>query len=191
MVGTLAQAQWLLSQDSLIARYEMNLKAASNQPLSQPPPQLPPLPPLEGERSGENKTPLLSTQKQGQSYGREPSVEEGVRVIAEKGLRSFDTLAAFYSVESPIAIENFLQEHTQLVGLLFSAFPRIKSTWGAEIKPEITLLEDQEDGYPVLMVRLISNRADAYEALDRFDDEWWLDHIRDAEGLLNFSLHAR
>jgi hypothetical protein len=188
MIGALGQAQWLLNQDAVITRYEMNLAAAANQPFSQPPP---PLPPLDGARSEEKKKPLQSAQKEGQSDGSEALLGLGGPVIPEKGLRSFGTLAAFYSVESPIAVEKFLQNHTQLVALLFSAFPRLKSTWGAEIKPELTLLEDPEGGYPVLMVRLISNRADAYEALDRFDDEWWLDHIRDAEGLLNFSLHAR
>lgn len=188
MTGTLAQGQWLLNQDAVIAHYEMNLAAGANQTFSQPPP---PLPPLDGARSEENKRAVQSARTEGQSYDGQALLQQGTPVTVEKGLRSFGTLAAFYSVESPIAVERFLREHTQLVGLLFSAFPRIKWSWGAEIKPELTLLEDQEGGFPMLMVRLASNRTDAYEALERFDDEWWLDHIRDAEGLLNFSLRAR
>jgi hypothetical protein len=147
VIGALAQGQWFLNQDAVIARYEMNLAAAANQPSFQPPP-----PELDVARSEENKKIVQSVRTEGQSYNGQALLQQGTSVTAEKGLRSFGTLAAFYSVERPIAVERFLSEHTQLVGLLFSAFPRIKSNWGAEIKPEVTLLEDQEGGFQVLMV---------------------------------------
>ena len=106
----------------------------------------------------------------------------------EKGLRSFPTLAAFYCVASPMAVENFLVAHKKLVPLLFTAFPKIKSYWGADINPALTIGDDPEGGFSVLMVRLRSNVPDAHGALERFDEEWWLDNITEAKGLLNFSL---
>jgi hypothetical protein len=109
----------------------------------------------------------------------------------EKGLRSFPTLAAFYCVASPMAVEKFLVAHAGLVPLLFSAFPKIKSYWGTEINPALTIVDDPEGGFSVLVVGLSSNKLDAYVALDRFDEEWWLDHIKDAQGLLNFSLSPK
>ena len=110
---------------------------------------------------------------------------------AESGLRSFPTLAAFYCVANPIAVENFLRTHTKLLPLLFSAFPRIKFYWGVDTQPALTIVDDPEGGLSVLIVRLSSNMPDAYGALDRFDEEWWLDHIREAKGLLNFSLSSK
>jgi hypothetical protein len=95
---------------------------------------------------------------------------------------------AFYSVRSPIAVENFLSQHTNLLPLLFSAFPRINSAWGAESRPTLSVVEDPEGGFPMLIVRIATREPNAYEALDRFDEEWWLDHISEADGLLNFSL---
>jgi hypothetical protein len=183
MIAAQAQVQWLLSQDAIAARYE----AVSNQPFYHLPSPLP------AQRSEQSQQLLQPTQAEVKIEAGEVAAirQATMAAIAEKGLRSFDTLIAFYSVSSPSAVENFLNSHHQLVALLFSAFPRIKMTWGAEVKPELTLVDDQEGGYPVLMVRLSSNMAGAYEALDRFDDEWWLDHIGEAEGLLNFSLRAR
>ena len=117
----------------------------------------------------------------------EANLQQTPHATAQPGARSFATLEAVYSVPSPIAIETLLQNHAQLTGLLFSAFPRIKATWGAEAKPELNLVDHPDGGSPLLMVRIISSAPNTYEALDRFDEDWWLDHIRNAEGLLNFS----
>ncbi len=116
---------------------------------------------------------------------------QGVGVPPESSLRSFDTLASFYSVSTPIAVADFLSEHKQLLKLLFSAFPRIKSIWGAQAKLELEVVDDLEGGLPIMTVRVTSTLPDAYRALDRFDEEWWLDHIAEAEGFLNFTLRPR
>jgi len=171
-----ASAQWAFDRDVPIIRYEIDWSARINRPLYESPP----------------KSPVATTLAKVKNEGGEAAVQQLTPPDAvETGLRSFPTLAAFYSVPRPIAIESFLQKNQQLVGLLFSAFPKIRANWGTEIKPELNIVDDPDGGFPILMVRLTSNMPDAYEALDRFDEEWWLDHIKDAEGLLNFSLHSR
>jgi hypothetical protein len=114
--------------------------------------------------------------------------EQSVPTQNEKGLRSFPLLTSLFSISSPIAVEHFLRKHPQLSELLFSAFPRIKSLWGADANLELSMVDDPEGGFPVLIVHVSSSSPNAYAVLDRFDDEWWLDNIRSAEGLLNFSV---
>lgn len=178
MIGT--AAYWALHQDAF-ARDKTAWAIVSNQPAYQPS-LIKPVP-VEGGALG-----LLQQLTQTRADKPAPTVAEAQTVPDEKGLRSFSTLTSFYSVTTPMAVESFLQEHKQLPKLLFSAFPRIKSVWGAHANPELTVVDDPEGGFPMLTVRLNSN---AYEALDRFDEEWWLDHIGEAEGLLNFTLHAK
>jgi hypothetical protein len=120
---------------------------------------------------------------------------EGNNVVKQEALpdrnrseANFSVLSEFYSVRNPSAVRHFLVGRRPLFDLLFAALPKVKETWGRDAKSELELLHDPEDDSDSLVVHVLSNHPDAYAALDRFDEQWWLGHISASEGLLNFSV---
>jgi hypothetical protein len=109
------------------------------------------------------------------------SVEDSVRLNVE-------SLATLYSIKDVVAVECFLRAHRFLVGLLFSAFPRINRVFGTGVGKELDLLEDPDDNSSSLIVHIITNNPNAYQTLESFDEEWWLDHVGKSAGLLNFAI---
>ena len=104
---------------------------------------------------------------------------------------AFDFLATLYLIRDPMAIKAFLRDHETLASVLFSAFPKINAFWGNQLSPELRLVEDADDESTSLVVYVASRQPDAYARLDRFDEEWWLDHIKETEGLLNFAIDSQ
>jgi len=101
---------------------------------------------------------------------------------------AFDVLAGLYEVPNGRAVRRFLVRRRPLRGLLFDAYPRIMKIFGERVNTELKLIEDMDDNLERLRVSIVSNRDDARQALERFDEEWWLDHVQRAEGLLDFVL---
>ncbi|SRR6266849_6637619 len=100
----------------------------------------------------------------------------------------FEILSSFYTVKDSLRVKHFLSFHAGLKKLLFAAFPRIKETWGAEVKTELEVFSDPEDDSVSLVVYITSARQDAYQLLDRFDEEWWLSVASSSDGLLTFAV---
>jgi hypothetical protein len=100
----------------------------------------------------------------------------------------FSILSGFYSVRNPSAVQDFLANRRPLVDLLFAALPKVKETWGGDAKTVLELLHDPEDDSSSLVVHVLSSHPNKYAALDHFDEQWWLNHIGESEGLLNFSV---
>jgi hypothetical protein len=121
---------------------------------------------------------------------------EGVNLLRQQPLArqmkrsnaKFAILSGFYTVRNPIAVQEFLVERKPLFDLLFAALPKVKETWGSDAKTELELLHDPEDDSSSLVVHVLSTHPNAYAALDHFDEDWWLNHIGESEGLLNFSV---
>jgi len=101
---------------------------------------------------------------------------------------AFEILSTFYSVRDSVPVKRFLSVHPALKKLLFAAFPRIKETWGLHAKAELQVFSDPEDDSLSLVVYIVSERQDAYQLLDRFDDEWWLSQAGSSDGLLTFAV---
>lgn len=86
-------------------------------------------------------------------------------------------LAHLYKVVNPQDINEFLQSRPHLIGALEEIpqkashyFPKNK---GVTLKLEV----DPEEGYEELVIRILIDLdpEEALSALDRFDEEWWLD----------------
>ena len=181
----IAPAQWPLKQDAFA---QIAWSISANQPAYKPPPLIQT---IAVEGSALSLLQQLAQVPVATEETKPAPTQTAVAPDDKGGTRSFDMLASFYSVPTPIAVTNFLNEHKQLPKLLFSAFPRIKSAWGIQAKPELDVVNDPEGGVSIMTVRLNSELPNAYQALDRFDEEWWLDHIAEAEGLLNFTLRVK
>jgi hypothetical protein len=101
---------------------------------------------------------------------------------------AFEILSIFYSVRDSVPVKHFLSVHPALKKLLFAAFPRIKEIWGLDAKTELQVFSDPEDDSESLVVYILSERQDAYQLLDRFDEEWWLSQAGSSDGLLTFAV---
>jgi hypothetical protein len=99
-----------------------------------------------------------------------------------------DVLSNLYTVPVRSTVEAFLVHRRPLRTLLFDAYPRLIKIFGSDAKLELRLIEDMEDDVCRIRVSIRSGRDDARPKLERFDEEWWLDHIQNSDGLLNFVL---
>jgi len=108
----------------------------------------------------------------------------------EQANSSFEVLASVYSIPDESGTRSFLTHHRDIASLLFGALPNIKTYFGESARAEVRLIEDMEDNLKRLRVTVTSKSKDASDALDKFDEEWWLDNIQFSKGLLSFSLKA-
>jgi hypothetical protein len=101
---------------------------------------------------------------------------------------SLDALSSLYTVPVRSTVESFLMHRRKLRTLLFAAYPRLVRIF-PDAKLELRLIEDMEDNLGRLRVSIAAqNRNNARQALDLFEEEWWLDHVQDSGGLLDFTL---
>ena len=103
----------------------------------------------------------------------------------------FEILSGFYNISNLMAVQEFLQHNPALVKLLFEALPKVKEAWGPETSSTLEVLEDPEDESLSLVVRISSKNPEPYEALDSFDEQWWLGKVALSDGLLNFSIQEK
>jgi len=149
-----------------------------------------------GHQLGELRS-LFGTESQRPSSFTREAVLEGQHIVKQERIKQQDAkrsndkfaiLSGFYTIRNPIAVHEFLLNRKPVFDLLFAALPKVKEAWGGEAKTELELLQDPEDESASLVVHVLSNHPNTYAALDQFDEQWWLNHIGESEGLLNFSV---
>lgn len=102
---------------------------------------------------------------------------------------AFAVLSGLYSIPHTSPVQNFLVHRRAVRELLFSAFPHIKKIFGEATKAELRLIQGMDNNDSErLRVTIISDRENARQGLEQFDEEWWLDHVQNSDGLLNFVL---
>jgi hypothetical protein len=95
-----------------------------------------------------------------------------------------------YILLEPATVSNFLQEHRVLVSLLNEAYQEIRKHFASE-DLKLELVSDREiaeDRQLFVYILTSLSVTDALKKLDRFDEQWWLERIDRANGLLNFNL---
>ena len=100
-------------------------------------------------------------------------------------------LQEHYDAEDWDAVSDFLSRHPALPSLLVDASPRLNDAFGAGRPVHLRLVAGYEQDEPTLLFADITNAADPMLALaqmNRFEDDWWLDAMTSAEGLLHFSV---
>ena len=113
----------------------------------------------------------------------------------QKQIRSTDGQPdwhTFYDVENPAEVDKFVAQNDFLSGLLRAAPAEIGSRFGPATSLRLEFVVDPEDdppsGYLSLGIRTVLDDDHAYEQLDRLDEEWWIDAIRDSQGLLTIDI---
>lgn len=110
----------------------------------------------------------------------------------ESGL-DFALLASLYTSDDADKVRAWLSAYPDAVEALIDAYPVINNIFGEHLlRVELEVVKDRDaNGSPELFA-CIHTDQDAHEALqslDRFDDEWFLEHSEVADGKLNFNLY--
>jgi hypothetical protein len=93
-----------------------------------------------------------------------------------------------YMMPRDNSVRDFLNSHRILPQLLLDAFPFLQGTFPHTAVFALRTTSD-EYGWRRLFVDALwpGDAADAYAAIDRFEDDWWVSHCHMASGCLNFT----
>lgn len=111
-------------------------------------------------------------------------------LIEQIEVRALDRL---YIFKERLEVLNFIDLHPFLVPLLFEAVGRIAQFFP---EPQLSLEVVSDFEFPdssqlVLSIETTLSPDEALKRLDRFDDDWWLDAAREAEGGLCIDVEFR
>jgi hypothetical protein len=94
--------------------------------------------------------------------------------------KDFYSLERLYTIENPFEVKSFLAAHPNLKDYLFETHEQIERFFGNSAL-EICLKHDSdpEEDYEGLFVIVETHLSpeEALDLLDKFDDEWFLDHV--------------
>ncbi len=91
--------------------------------------------------------------------------------------------------------EAILNEEGYLLPLLDEACSILRTLFGSDSELVLERFDDPEslDGHAMLFLTVLTGieTAEAMRLLERFDEEWWIDHVAQAEGKLQFTVSYR
>lgn len=80
-------------------------------------------------------------------------------------------------------------EANRLLTILLEANDPLKTSFGKSAIKALSLLHDEEGAVTLFCMILVPGNAEtARQALDRFDEEWWLERCQRVAGQLNFDI---
>ena len=97
-------------------------------------------------------------------------------------------LDEMYSFRDATSVHNYLQIHPNLIGRLTEAHSQLQKYFGPERTIVLQVVKDPEaeDSQQLFaFVRASISVEDALAQLDRFDEEWFLDHLEEFGGNFN------
>lgn len=101
-----------------------------------------------------------------------------------------DRLAARYTFRDPDEVRSYLRIYPHLVQVLVEATEVIPRYFGEDAPLALEVFSDPE-GTPedkdlFAYIGVPIDRNDAFDRLDRFDDEWWFERSPNSPGVLVF-----
>jgi len=93
-----------------------------------------------------------------------------------------------YVLPADSSVVTFFTEHRTLSPILLEAVPELKACFGAQAVFSLRAPIDDTGAQTLYAVAIWpGNVRDVREALERFDDTWWIQHSRRASGYLSFT----
>ncbi len=95
-------------------------------------------------------------------------------------------LENYYTFRDPITVRSFLVQHSFLIPFLFEARVKI-SEYFADTQVALEVVTDPEsvsDDQLVAIIVEASSPDEAFDRLERLDNEWWIDAVGRAKGKL-------
>jgi hypothetical protein len=114
---------------------------------------------------------------------------------ASKTLRPVDYLALpRVSYRGSREVESFLAQNPEIESFLEAAWLALTKHFGETIEVVLEVLTYPEAGSSSELVGWIQSTDDVYtglEKLERFKDEWFLEHMAEVDGKFNFNIENR
>jgi hypothetical protein len=97
------------------------------------------------------------------------------------------------SYRNPEAVKTYLTHNPEIEKFLGESQPALVSCFERPVDIVLELIVDPEDGHEHLVGWIQSTDAvnKALEKLERFDEDWFLDHINDIGDKFSFNLESQ
>jgi hypothetical protein len=99
-------------------------------------------------------------------------------------------LDSLYEYRNQNDVAHYLQSYPGLNDFLEESYYHVRKYFGATAKLALEVIREPEAQYKQLMVYINTSLPvdEALNRLDRFDNQWFLDHINQIGHLINFNL---
>lgn len=143
----------------------------------------PPVPSMQHERSQD--APLRWFQAKQLSILKD--YDEQMAQHEREYAANLDELRKYYVLPSDVSVAEFLNDHRALPQILILAMPHLRKLFGDTV---FTLRATSDEfGWQNLYVDALWDRdaMEAFDLLDQFSDQWWLENSAPARGALTFT----
>ena len=99
-------------------------------------------------------------------------------------------LHELYEFQGTNHINDYLQSHSELINFLLESHYHLEKYFGTSAKFELEVVHDPEAQHEQLIVYINTSLSvdEALIRLDRFDNDWFLDHVNWIGHFINFNL---
>ena len=97
------------------------------------------------------------------------------------------------SYENREKVRAFLDRHPEIRTFIRAALPALHKCFGSAVSVVLEVLVYPEQSGPEELVAWIQSTDEVYEGLEkleRFEDEWFLDHLAETGGIFNFNVET-
>lgn len=151
---------------------------------------------VSGNIWSQSPLPMVYQELQQVAIGPAPAEQRDIFRDFEKQMAAFETqheaalaeLRKQYVLPGDSSVLDYLREHRAIPQLLILATPQLKSHFGTAAVFTLRAPIDESGVRTLYAVAMWpGNVRDAKNALDRFDDAWWIANSRQASGNLYFT----
>lgn len=111
-------------------------------------------------------------------------------IIEQARLSELDN---FYEYREKEQVKNYLLTHPVLINFLQDSYSQLYKYFGSKTAYTLEIVHDPENTHEILFVYISTSLAvdQALSALDRFDDEWFLDQTDRLNDSINFNIEIQ
>lgn len=111
-------------------------------------------------------------------------------IIEQSRLSDLDN---FYEYREKAQVKDYLVAHPTLINFLQDSYSQLYKYFGSKTTYTLEIVHDPENTHKILFVYICTFLAvnQALSALNRFDDEWFLDQIDRLDNSINFNIEIK
>jgi len=131
---------------------------------------------------------LLHWQKPEQPPAAFEDLERQMEEFAVEHAAMLDDLRRHYILPADSSVTDFLTEHRSIPQILLGAVPHLLACFGTETIFNLRAPIDDSGSQTLYATAVWPGKSqDVRHALDRFDQEWWMERAGQAAGYLTFT----
>jgi hypothetical protein len=117
-----------------------------------------------------------------------PDPRQQLRQAGAQHEADISAIRRCFVLKDEASVTNFLRDHRTIPQLLMEALPHLEKHFGPHTVFALKATTDEDGSRNLYAVALWTGEArEAMNALDKFEDAWWLANSHPASGSLNFT----